>query len=233
MDDDPHAFCYQIEKEAAKAFNKAGRAAFEELVRARFNHARAQPEYTRRRWSDVLRAIYLAQRNEAAYAALAEKTGLRPQDCVALASILVSSKPERALEWVERGIDLDRRSAIPSTAAYDLARLQRELLTRLGRETEALDAAWDEYRKSPCQYSYADLMEFVPKAQRAAWHQKAMDFAEEAELSVAVELFVEARKRERLAGLLRRATDEALQGLSRYEAEPAAPKLEKRGSQDA
>jgi len=36
MDNDPYAFCYQIEKDVAKALNKAGLAAFERLIRARF-----------------------------------------------------------------------------------------------------------------------------------------------------------------------------------------------------
>jgi hypothetical protein len=66
MDDDPYAFCYQIEKDVTKAFNKSGRVAFEKLARARFETAPIQPEYDRRRWGVVLRAIYLAQRNVAA-----------------------------------------------------------------------------------------------------------------------------------------------------------------------
>src|ERR1035438_3255341 len=33
MDDDPYTFCYQIEKDAVKAFDKVGLAAFENQVR--------------------------------------------------------------------------------------------------------------------------------------------------------------------------------------------------------
>ena len=39
MGDDPYGFCYQLEKDAAKVFNKAGLAAFEKQVRARFDAA--------------------------------------------------------------------------------------------------------------------------------------------------------------------------------------------------
>ena len=39
MDDDPYGFCYQIEKDAAKAFDKAGLAAFERQIQARFEAA--------------------------------------------------------------------------------------------------------------------------------------------------------------------------------------------------
>ena len=227
MDDDPHAFCYQIEKDVTKAFDKAGRVAFENLARARFEAAPIQPEYNRKRWSEVLRAIYLAQRNVAAYEALTQETSLTAQDCLALATIYVSRKPSRALEWVERGIDLDRKTPHGCAAGYDLARLQRELLTRLGRGDEALDAAWAEYQDHPSKYAYEDVMRFVPKAQRAVWHQKAMDAAVSADLHSAMELFVETKETERLADLVRGATGEALEAVSHYATEPAAKKLEK------
>jgi hypothetical protein len=64
MDDDPYAFCYEIEKDVAAAFNQAGLAAFEKLSHARFEAASDEPAgYEYRRWSDILRAIYRAQRN--------------------------------------------------------------------------------------------------------------------------------------------------------------------------
>src|ERR1017187_7223992 len=80
MDDDPYGFCYQIEKDAAKEFDKAGLAAFERQIRARFEAASTakrapgtpaghQPEYLRRRYGDALRTLYLAQKNVAAYVA--------------------------------------------------------------------------------------------------------------------------------------------------------------------
>jgi hypothetical protein len=227
MDDDPYAFCYQIEKDAAHAFDQSGRVAFEKLVRKRFETAPIQPEYNRRRWGAVLRAIYLAQRNVPAYEALAQETGLTPQDCLALATIFASGKPSEALEWVKRGIDLGRESAHESAASYDLARLQRELLTKLGRGNEALNDAWAEYEKKPSRYSYADVMQFVPKGQRTAWHEKAMSAARGADLHSAMDLFLDTKEMERLAELVRGVTDEALERLSHYATEPAAMKLEK------
>lgn len=122
VDDDPYAFCYQIEKDVTKAFNKPGRVAFEKLVRKRFETAPKQPEYNRRRWGAVLRAVYLAQRNVSAYESLAEETGLTAQDCLALAAIFVSGKPSQALEWVERGIALGREAPtnpLPPTISPD------------------------------------------------------------------------------------------------------------------
>ena len=128
---------------------------------------------------------------------------------------------------MERGIDLDRNTPHGSAAGYDLARLQRELLARLGRGNEALDAAWAEYEKHPSKSCYADVMQFVPKGERRVWHEKAMDAARGAELHSAMDLFVEAKEMERLADLVRGVTDQALEHVSHYATEPAAMKLEK------
>ena len=154
MDDDPYALCYDIEKDASKAFDKAGLAAFERQIRTRFEAAAtAKPaegkapghesEYRRRRGSEILRTIYLAQRNLAAYIALTTQTGLTAKDCHALATILVTRrKPDEALVWAERGISLDRENPRGrTTAGYELTGLHRELLTRLGRGNEAIEAA--------------------------------------------------------------------------------------------
>jgi hypothetical protein len=168
MDND----CYQIEKAVAEAFDKAGLAAFESLIRSRFEAIPSEERFDRRRWSDVLRAIYLAQRNPVAYQVLAEQTGLDAQDCLALATIFVSRKPDLALAWVDRGIDLERTTPHGCGAGYDLGRLRRELLTRLGRGDEAPEAAWVEYRKSPSNFSFDDLMKVLPKAARAACARK-------------------------------------------------------------
>jgi len=232
MDDDPYAFCYEIEKDAVKVFDKAGLAAFEKRIRARFESTAEppgnQPEHLRRHWSEVLRTLYLAQRDIAAYVALAGETGITAQDCHAVAALLVTRrKPEEALAWVERGIDLDRKSPHGSTAGYDLARLQRELLTRLGRGNEALDAAWAAFREDPGKYSYDDLMKLVPKAERRAWHEKAMEAAKGADLHDLIELLLETKEMNRLAELVRGTSDEALEQVSHYATEPAAKKLEK------
>lgn len=172
MDDDPYGFCYQLEEDAAKMFNKAGLAAFEKQVRTRLDVAatltpasgessRRNPDYQRRRCGDMLRTVYLAQKNVDAYVALSEATELTGQDCHALATILVSRrKPAEALSWVERGLLLDKKDPHGSMAGHDLAHLKRDLLTKLGRGNEALDAAWAEYRAHPSKYSYDALSNF-------------------------------------------------------------------------
>lgn len=235
MDDDPNGFCHEIEKNAAKAFDKVGLAAFERRVRARFEAAAApdattecNPEYARRRWGVTLRTIYAAQRNVDSYVALAEETGLTAQDCHDVANLLVSRrKPEEALSWAERGIDIAGKALHASACDYELVRLKRRLLDKLGRTGEALEDAWAEYRKHPSKYAYDELMQFVPKAERATWHRKAIEAAEGADLSSLIGLLLDTGEMDRLADLVRGNADDVLEQVSHYASEPAAVRLEK------
>lgn len=227
MDDDPYAFCYEIEGQVAEALDKAGLAAFERLIRARFDATPAAEEYDRRRWGDVLCAVHVAQQDPAAYQNLAEQTGIKPKDCLALATMFVLRQPELALEWVETGIDLERKTAFGSAAGYDLGRLRRELLTKLGRRDEAIEIAWGEYREHPSKCSFDALIKVVPKEQRAAWREKALDAARGADLHSVMELFTETSETERLAALVSGVTDSALENTSHYATEPAAARLDK------
>ena len=130
MDDDPYAFCYEIEKDAVTAFNKEGLAAFEKQMRARFEAAAKDPSsWDYRNASGILRAIYCAQRDVQAYVALAEQTGVKPEDCLAVAKLIAAQNPDEALAWAERGRALDREKQFRSTAGYDLEKLHRELLS--------------------------------------------------------------------------------------------------------
>ena len=138
MDDDDYGFCYQLEKDAAKVLDKANLAAFVLQVRARFDAAASaapktdgtiddRPDHIRRRYGEILRTLYAAQKDVAAYVALAEETGLSAQDCHAIATLLVTRrKSEEALSWVERGIDLDKKTPHGSMAGHDLADLMRQ-----------------------------------------------------------------------------------------------------------
>ncbi len=239
MDNDPYAFCHRLEGELANAFDKAGLAAFVNQVRARFDAAakaapmpeqpfREQPEYTRRHWGEVLRALYLAQQNLTAYRALTEETGLTADDCLALATLWVARrKLGEALTWAERGIELQQTATQGSIAGYNLAKLKRDLLTKLGRGDEALEAAWTDYLQRPDNYTYADLMKFVPKANRAAWHEKAIEAAKDSSISSLIELLLATKELARLADLVVRSPDAELEKVSHSITQPAARKLEK------
>jgi len=128
---------------------------------------------------------------------------------------------------VERGIDLDKKSQHWSMAGHDLAKLKRELLVKLDRGTEALDAAWAEYCEYPSIYTYDALMKLVPKAEKKAFHEKAIETAHTADLPSHIELLLETKELARLADLVRQTKDSALETLSHYTTEPVATKLEK------
>jgi hypothetical protein len=111
-------------------------------------------------------------------------------------------------------------------AEYDLVRLKREILVGLGRRDEALEDAWAGFCSEPSKYTYADFMAFVPEAERGRWHEKAIEAAQVADLHPLMELLVETGELERLAALVRRKDDHALERLSHGVTGPAAEKLE-------
>ncbi|MGH2704519.1 MAG: hypothetical protein ACRDJ4_05305 [Actinomycetota bacterium] len=112
-------------------------------------------------------------------------------------------------------------------AGYELAKLRRRLLTKLGRASEALEAAWAGYREHPSRYSYDELMKFVPKAERPVWHEKAIQAAADTDLPSLIELLLETREIGLLGDLVRRSTDQALEDAGDHATERAARKLEK------
>ncbi len=239
MDDDPFGFSYQLEKDAAKVLDKAGLAALASQVRARFDRFSAtRPEAgtgeslernpARRRWADALRTVYREQGDVNAYVGLAEETGLRAQDCHAVAAMLAArGENEQALSWVERGIELDKMAPHGSWSGRDLATLKPRLLKELGRDSEALEVAWAEYRQHPSRYCYDDLMQLVPRTEHQLWHEKAIEAAMGTNLHSLIELLHHTWEIERLAELVRGSADDALEAVSRYATEPAAEQLEK------
>jgi tetratricopeptide (TPR) repeat protein len=237
IDDDPYGFCHRIEHDLVEVLDRRGLAAFGRAIRERLDgkapdapgpsRREQDPEYTRRRAAEILRAILAKQGDLRAYAALCEATFLSPEDCLALARMAQARRsPTEALAWVERGLALEEEGR-SSSAGYDLAELRRALLLKLGRREDALAAAWADFRRHPSRYSYADLMRYVPRSKRAEWHAKAMDASAGADLQSLIELWLATRETERLADRLREARDEEIERTSHYATEPAAKKLAK------
>lgn len=229
MEKDEYGFCHDLEREAVEAFDKEGLRSLEREVRARFERPPGQDRhagYLHRRWGDILRAVYAHQKDVEAYVALCEKTGLSPTDCLAVATMLKARrKPAEALAWTERGLALEKKQG--SFAEVDLARMKRELLAKLDRAGDALAEAWTEFKEYPGTFTYEELMRFVPKAERAAWHAKAMQAAEPGDLSSVMELWLKAKELDRLIDRLRKTSDSGLEALSHYTTEPAAKRLAK------
>jgi len=237
MADDPHGFCYKLEEDVVKAFNRAGLTAFEQAVGRQFEastESKAEtPEarnanFQRRRSVEILKAIYTSRRKADAYIELCEKTTTSPEDCLAIAQILQGRKRrEEALVWIDRGIGLEKSNRFGSSSGR-LQDQRRALLVRLGRGHEARDLAWAEFRSNPNKFSYDALLKYVPKKERASWHEKAMAASEKGELDSLIELWLEAGELDRLVGRLRGASDKELEDISHYRTEPAAERLSKK-----
>lgn len=240
MDNDDYGFCYEIEKDAIKAFNRVCLNAFADIARSEFTKEqeivktrekgdRNTPGSFRfRRLSEVLRAVYAAQQDVDEYLAVAGETELTPSDCETIARIFQARrKPQEALGWVERGLGIKGDKYFGDGSSYSLAELKRKLLKILGRKEDALDSAWKEFREEPSEYSYRTLMSHVPPGGRSQWRAKVLKVAGEACLRDAIDLYIETKEWGRLADLVRRTTPRALEDLSHYTTEPAANKLEK------
>jgi hypothetical protein len=235
MEDDPYGFCHDLDREAVKVLDKKGLEAFVRQIRSKFESALTQdekqerfPGYARRRWGGALKTLLAGQRNVDAYIALCEQTELEAKDCKAIAEIYRSQRrPEDALSWVERGLEITRSDSRKSYGELELRELKRALQAKLGRPGDALQSAWSEFEAHPATFAYKELMRYVPAKEKMAWHQKAMEASEKGDLSSQIELWLEKKENDRLISRLRRAADEELEDLSHYRTEPLAHKLER------
>ncbi|MFZ0724443.1 MAG: DUF6880 family protein [Desulfobacterales bacterium] len=235
IDDDPYGFCNNLDRVAVKVLHKQELEAFVRRVRAKFESAPIHEDkekrfagHERRRWTGVLKTLLAGQRNVYAYIALCEQTELEAKDCKAVAEMYRSRRrPEEALSWIERGLEMTRSDSRQSYEEYGLHEFKRALLAKLGRPGDALQSAWSEYEAHPSTFTYKELMRYVPAKEKKAWHQKAMAASEKGDLSSQIELWLEKKEIDRLVSRLRKAADEELEALSHYLAEPLARKLER------
>jgi hypothetical protein len=233
MDDDDYGFCNDLGRDAVKVLDRAGLASFEQEVQVRFEAACAAAgkrddrvrNYDCDRWGQILRSIYTQQRSFRKYLDLTARTELTQADCEAIATIFQAKrKPNDALAWIERGIQMDKPDDFRS-GAVRLAEMRRALLVKLDRGGEALDSAWEEFQAHPGKFTYEELMRFAPKAERGTWHERAMTASEKGELGSLIELWLGAKEIGRLAERLDCASNAQLESLSHYVTEPAAGRL--------
>ncbi|MFH1532403.1 MAG: DUF6880 family protein [Pseudomonadota bacterium] len=229
MERDDHGFCYELERDLVKVLNRRGLRAFAAQVRARLDAAapddRGPTGFPRRRWTAALKSILAAQGDAEAFVALAEEGSLGSADCNVVAGIREARGAfEDALAWVERGLALAENERY-SSATYELKKRQRALLLQLGRADEAIAAAWADFERAPGRCGYETLMELVPEAERAAWHDKAMDAADRGDLSSVIGLLVETREVDRLAARIGGAGGDQLERMSHSVSVPAAELL--------
>ena len=140
---------------------------------------------------------------------LAEETGLTGKDCLVIATLLLKAdKPQEALDWIERGLDIDQQSSRGFMSRYELNELKREVLVKLGRREEVIDAVWLDYSRSPSIAGYNSLMTYVSEPDRAAWQERAIHTAMSARLSSAMEILVETGESGRLAVIVKNSSAE-------------------------
>ena len=225
MENDDYGYCYQLEEEAVKVLNRDGLTALERAVKVRPPHGRESS--LGRDKVAILKAIHVKRGDVDAYVALCEHDrGISPRDCEVLAEIcLKRRRPKDALAWVERGLGLGKKAEWPNRTGRDLPDLRRQIFKKLGRDRDALEAAWEEYRKDPSVFAYDDLMKYVPKGKRSTWHSKAISALDGADLAARIEILVKTRETEHLAALVGRTSRKDLMDLSHYTTEPAAKKL--------
>ncbi len=235
MEDDPYGFCHDLDREAVKVLDKKGLDAFVHQIRSKLEcslgkntNKEGPPGYARRRWGRALKILLAAQRNVDAYIAHCGQTKLETNDCKVIAEIYRSRRrPEDALSWVERGLEMAQSDRRESYEEHKLNQLKRVLLVKLGRPQEALQSAWSEFEPHPSTFTYEELMRYVPAKEKRAWRQRAMEASEKGELYSQIELWIENKEIDRLVSRLRRTPDRELEDLGHYHTEPLARKLER------
>jgi hypothetical protein len=228
MDDDPYGFCNDLELSAVQVLDKAGLEAFEQEVRGRFDQAGPNANFVRDRWCQVLKAVYSQRRDIGKYIDLTARTGTTPADCETIAAMFQAKrKPSDALTWVERGLAMGKPNDFWGGTSDKLGEMRRALLVKLGRAGEALDSAWAEFQAHPGTDTYEQLLRYVPKTERGAWRERAMEAAQQGDLGSLIGLWIAAKEMGRLAERLDGARDAELERLSHYVTEPAAECLAK------
>lgn len=237
MDNDNYGFCHDIEGDVARTLNKEGCALFTSHFRNLFETAFApfKCEAPRRIYdyppevclsARVLKSIYIAKRDVRSYIALCEMMAVSSKDCEEVANMYKASRRfADALEWVERGLSLEHDRPWGNESSDSLTTMRRELLDKVGRTEEAFQMAWEHFQGSPCEYAYSDLMEYVAKADRKEWHDKALEVAKAASLSGFIEICAKTKEWDVLARHIEVVTREDLEGISHYVTEKAVKGL--------
>ncbi len=236
---DDYGFCYNIEKEVSKVLNKDGLRLFIDHYRNEFEKAYAPFEsedpkpvfdYPNVVWhsAQALRDVFISRKDEKSYLELGKKILLSPKDCEKIAEIYISKKKyDLALDMIERGLKDKNKRDWKNQSSSSLDSLKKDVLGKMGRTDEALKMAWDHFKECPTDYGYKDLMGYVEKSEKKAWHEKALKEASN-ELDGFIEICVMTEEWELLGERILKENDKDIANLSHYTTEPAAKGLEKK-----
>ena len=225
MDDDDYGFAYQLERSVSKILTSQGLNEFSKAIRLRFD-AEGKNDHYRRQWGEALKSIYSAGRELNSYIRICEETELLPIDCEVIADIFLSKRKHvEALAWVEKGLKLQKNERLYRGSSYKLDTMKRDILSKLGRPEEALEDAWQNFKKYPNDFSHKELLKYIPTRQHTDWYPRILEVINTATLDSAITLLLKLQEKEILAKRLRKIPNNEIESLSHYTIEPAAKTL--------
>ena len=239
MANDNYGFCYNIEKPVVETMRKKELELFEAaFIKGLEKSLKMEKQgekkriydfsYSSRHNAKILKIIYIKKKDEKSYINLCGRLGASPKDCREIAVIYKKKgKIEDALFWVKKGIELEKQDTWPNEDAYDLKIILRELYDLSGSRNMALENAWEEFRKTPSEYGYAELMKYVEKNETEKWRGKAIEEAKKAPVGLTLKLFLELKELRILSERILAAGDEELEGIHYSIAGVAAKTLHK------
>lgn len=239
MENDDYGFCYNIEKELVKALNRQGLKIFASIIKSRFEEALGNENpkkplrvydspYDVHKNAEILKCVYVEKKDISSYIDLSEKIGITPKDCENIAELhKMKNQYQEALVWIDKRLELEKKSNWPNDSACGLNAKKRELQAKLGQKDEAFNSAWSEFMKHPSVYSYEEFKKYISEGDSEHWHKKAIEIARNTSLSAIIELAVQTGEWDVLAQCIISAQDEELESLSHYRTEPAAIGLKK------
>lgn len=240
IENDNYGFCYNIQKDVAEVLDSNGYelfvAHYRQLVDDGLTHLQGPKpsvifEYDNsiRLPAMSLKDIYRAKGDVASYVALCDRMGMSPNDCEHLAEMEKTKRHwKNALAWIERGLALEPTRNWRNEGSSFLNHMKPEILSHLGKKEDALAQTWAEFERNPSEFSYEEFMRYVPKTDRAKWHEKAMEIATGGDMGAFMEICVKTKEWARLATRLHSAKHEELEAVSHYHSEAAAEGLTKR-----
>ena len=129
---------------------------------------------------------------------------------------------------LDLALELEKEGNWANQSSCGLTSMKRELLAKLGSKDAALESAWDEFKKYPEEYTYDELMKYIPKDDYEHWHKKAIDEAKSKSLSGTIEICIKTREYDILNESIISAGNEQLEDIIYTTTQKAAEILIKR-----
>jgi len=239
MDNDDYGFCYKIEKDLSHALDEKGYLLFLKHFEDSFEKAYIpfkdqESKYLYDYPHTVIKLvkslieIYMSKADIKSYIALMNKIRVSPLDCENIASLYVAKNQfNDALEWIDKGISLEKERKWHNQSGWALSKTRRKLLWKLGRHDDAFADVWEDFMRSPCVYAYEEAMEYISKDEMQEWHTKAMNIAEDGSLRNYLNICVFTGELEALTDRILSVKQEELEKAIDYGSDDIAKVLEK------